>query len=146
MQNHVFGHFLSFFCHFLSFFHEKFHCLTSFLGFFQFFWFFFKPENYGPNQTAQKDGQKEPENDKKFPKVPKKCHFWTPKMGYFWKKGVKNGSFLSHCFFYAQKVLGSFYLWKKSGVKKSGDFLVFKKNHLQISRVSIFVTVLIKWH
>ena len=146
MKNHVFGHFLSFFCHFLSFFHEKFHFLTTFLGYFQFFWFFFKPENSVQIRPLRKTAKKSWKMTKNAQRCQKRCHFWTQKWVTFEKKGSKMGHFWVTVFKNAQKVSGSFYLWKKSGVKKSGDFLVFKKNHLQISKVSIFVTALIKWH
>ena len=146
MQNHVFGHFLSFFCHFLSFFHEKFHCLTSFLGFFQFFWFFFKPENSGPNQTSQKDGQKEPGSDKKVPKHAKKVSFLGPKMGSLLKKRGQKWVIFESLFLKCTKSFRLFLPVKKKWCKKKWWFFGVQKNHLQISRVSIFVTALIKWH
>ena len=69
----------------------------------------------------------------KIPKNAKKGVIFGPIFGVtFQKKGSILGHFWVTVFKNAQKVSGSFYLWKKSGVKKSGDFLVFKKNHLQI--------------
>ena len=110
MKNHVFGHFLVIFSKKIVIFHQKFPILALNTNNFHFCPNRKNSVQIRPSKMSGKKSGKMTKNVQKWSKKgSKRGHFW----GHVWKKGVKNRSFLSHCFLKCTKVLRHFTNRKK---------------------------------